>query len=183
GVVVMPPPARRPNEPELLHGVVVMPPPARRPVLTTHDLERMEIFTDAHRLFGWAVMGVILFSSLFLTCLIYFHIKEVDEGVLLAKIISLLALAAFGQSEALNFYLKHHSEASVSAVSLLNKIGIGFTFICVSTVGLKLLMDKNVIELGSASGGLEALVYHAEALSFFPIIIFFLVEVFVWWRV
>jgi hypothetical protein len=145
------------------------------------------MFPNVTHVLGWATMATILFCSLFLTCLSYFQIKDVYEGVLLAKMISLVALAAFGQSEALNFYLKHHSAATVSLVSLLNKIGIALTFICVFTLAVKLLMLKTVIEPERATGGLASMLllmeHHSEVLAFLPIIYFSVIDALMWWGV
>jgi len=171
------------------------------PAAINADHSAVGMFFDVRRVFGWATMETILFCSLFLTCLSYFHIKDVNQAVLLAKMISLVALAAFGQSEALNFYLKHHSADSVSAVSLLNKIGIALTFICVLTLTVKLLILKNVITLTtsvattttnnvaniveseSASGAFESMLFHSEVFAFLPIIYFSVIDALMWWRV
>ena len=137
------------------------------------------MFLDVRRVLGLPIMGTILFCSAFFTSLVYFDIKEVYHGVLLAKIISLVALAGFGQSEALTFYLKHHSAAKVSVVSLLNKVGIILTFLCLFTVALNLLILKKVIASGNDE--LESILYYSEVFAFLPIIFFAAIDVLMWW--
>src|SRR5262245_36396254 len=154
----------------------------------------VNMLLDVRHVLVGAMMGTIVFCSSFLVGLFWFKINDLAEplygGILLAKMISLVALAAFGQSEALNFYLKHHSEANVSSVSQLNKIGIALTFICIFTLTLKLLMLKNSAlseSITNTSGGFESMLslmtHHSEALAFLPIIYFALIDGLVWWHV
>lgn len=153
--------------------------------MTNHSLpgpDHMAVgmFLNVRHVLGGAIMGTILFCSLFLTCLVVFKLDSVHEAVLMAKIISLGALAAFGQSEALNFYLKHHPEDNVSVVSRLNKIGILLTVICLLMVTVKLLILTGVLESGKAGDGLEPMLYHSEAFAFLPIIFFAVIDVLMW---
>jgi hypothetical protein len=142
------------------------------------------MFPDVKHLLGWAIMATILFCSLFITLLIYFKIKDVYEGVLLAKIISLLALASFGQSEALNFYLKHHTAAAVSRISALNNIGIVLTIGCVLAVAAKLMILRNLIPVDDTTEQTPSLLFkirdHSEVIAFVPILYFSIVDALVW---
>jgi hypothetical protein len=140
------------------------------------------MFPDVKHVLGLAIMATIIFCSVFLIGLSYLNIRDVYGGVLWAKVISLFALAGFGQSEALNFYLKYHPASGVSLVSLLNKIGIVLTGICVVAVAMKLLMLESKLKPAQDAPLLllSAIQDHSEVIAFLPILYFAAIDLLMW---
>jgi len=105
----------------------------------------------------WKVVGVsiaimIFYSSCLILVIAYMGIGDTYAKILTGKALSLFALAAFGQSEALKIYLHNHQSKGVGILGMLNQTGAALTI----AVALLLVLKIYGIEHGGVmSNGLK----------------------------
>jgi hypothetical protein len=140
------------------------------------------MFKDVNRLIGFATMAILLFSAAFFMCLSYFGISDAYGATLLAKTISLAALAAFGQSEALTHFLHDNPEKEISFIVYLNRFGILLSITCAILLVVKLLVLEHVITQGTDDNALIKIVEnHSEIIAFVPILYFSAINILMWY--
>jgi len=137
---------------------------------------------------GFGLMANVLFCATLGLCVSFFQILEPLRVFIVAKIISLIGLAMFGQSEALRHYLKTHTENDAGLLVNLNKIGTGVTIVTVMFLVARLLGPSpehnheahSGVGPWGASDMWRSLGPYADLLAFLPVVYFAVVNLTVW---
>nr|VFK30400.1 MAG: hypothetical protein BECKMB1821I_GA0114274_101534 [Candidatus Kentron sp. MB]VFK75201.1 MAG: hypothetical protein BECKMB1821H_GA0114242_101734 [Candidatus Kentron sp. MB] len=142
------------------------------------------------KVIGTSVALMIIFSTFMILIIAYIGIDDPHARIITGKILSLFALAAFGQSEALKIYLHNNQQKNISILGVLNKIGVALT------IGIALLLMLKIYEIehnriGGSFDSLEVIMVildniihgilkHSEIVSLVPLLIFAVINLLLW---
>ncbi len=118
------------------------------------------MLSNAPRILGVATILMIMFAASTVMVVGYFEIENAYSRLLLAKALSLLALAVFGQSEALKIYLSDNVAKEFRWITVLNQMGAGLAILVAGFLVLKIVIVEGGREPAWVEGVMSTLLKH-----------------------
>lgn len=144
----------------------------------------------------WRVMGIsvaimILFSCCVILVIAYMGIENPYARIVTGKTLSLFALAAFGQSEALKIYLQNHQMSGIGILGTLNQIGAALAIVValllvwkIYAIEHKYILDESLNHKQGIISWIDPAIYtllkHSEITSLTPLFFFAGINLLLW---